>query len=353
MEKIKKRNTLKWWGAFLLAISIIVFIMLPIPYYLEVPGSAEKLNTFVTVDGKKDENPGAFMLTTVGIRQATPLQAVLSKTNNFTTLLSKKELLGDATSQEYDAMQQLYMSSSQNNATKVALDLAKIPYEMKFNGIYVLAVQEESNFYGKLQIGDVVTKIDGQTFENTEEFMAYVKSKAVSATVTITYERNKEEKEVSGKLIELATDHKAGIGIQLTDHSELVTEPDIKIDAGSIGGPSAGLMFTLETYSLLSHEDLRKGHLIAGTGTMASDGTVGRIGGIDKKIVAADSEGAEIFFAPDDEITSDMKKEYPDLKSNYEEAQAAGKKIKTKMKIIPVKTVQDALDYLKTLEEKK
>lgn len=352
MEKNKKRSTLKWWGAFLLAVSIVACVMLPIPYYLEVPGSAEKLTTFVTVDGQKDKDKGAFMLTTVGIRQATPLQALLSKTNNFTTLLSKKELLGDATNQEYNAMQKLYMTSSQNNATRVALDLAKIPYEMKFNGIYVLGVQEKSDFYGKLQVGDVVTKIDGKNFENTEEFMNYVKGKPVSDEVVITYLRNGKEHEVSGKLIELASDHKAGIGIQLTDHSELVTKPVIKIDAGSIGGPSAGLMFTLETYGLLSHKDLRKGHLIAGTGTIASDGTVGRIGGIDKKIVAANEEGAEIFFAPDDEITPEMKKIYPDLKSNYEEAVEAGKKINTKMKIIPVKNVQDALDYLNTLKEK-
>ena len=50
---------------------------------------------------------------------------------------------------------------------------------------------------------------------------------------------------------------------------------------GNIGGPSAGLMLTLQIYSQLAHRDLLHGHKVAGTGTMASDGTVGIIGGIE------------------------------------------------------------------------
>ncbi len=126
-------------------------------------------------------------------------------------------------------------------------------------------------------------------------------------------------------------------------------QEDTLVEAGK-GTPSAGLMFTLQTYEQLSHKDLRKGHEIAGTGTMNSQGIVGRIGGIDKKVVTASENGAEIFFAPDDEITSEMKKVEPKIKSNYQEAQEAAKKIGTKMKIVPVKTVQDALNYLEKLK---
>lgn len=109
-------------------------------------------------------------------------------------------------------------------------------------------------------------------------------------------------------------------------------------------------MFSLEIYNQLTKNDLTKGHSIAGTGTIDPDGTVGRIGGIDKKVVAADNEGAEIFFAPDDEITPEMKKAYPNIQSNYKEAVKAAKDIGTKMKIVPVKTFDDALNYLKALK---
>ena len=99
-------------------------------------------------------------------------------------------------------------------------------------------------------------------------------------------------------------------------------------------------------------EDLTKGHNIAGTGEMLPDGTVGRIGGIDLKVIAADRKGMEIMFAPDDEIDPAVLEKNPDLTSNYDLAVKTAKKIGTKMKIVPVKTVDDALAYLDKLEPK-
>ena len=133
---------------------------------------------------------------------------------------------------------------------------------------------------------------------------------------------------------------KVGIGIQLVTNEEIETVPPVKIKSGNIGGPSAGLMFSLEIYNQLTEEDITKGHYIAGTGEIDYDGRVKRIGGIDKKVVAADKEGIEIFFAPNEEGASD---------SNYQEAKATAEKIKTDMKIIPVDTFDDALTYLENL----
>ena len=346
------KNKKYFIGIFVALVIAILVTVVPLPYYLEVPGSAEKLTDVVTVDGKKDENKGAFMLTTVGIQQASAAQLLVAKFSDFTDIMTKEELFGTSTDEAYNRMQENYMTSSQNAAMQVALDLADIPYTLKYQGIYVMDVTAESSFKDKLEIGYIVTSVDGQTFESTDEFMTYVASLKVGDKVTITYERDAKAATTSGKLIKLESTGKAGIGISLTDNTEIEPSVDIKFATDGIGGPSAGLMFTLETYSLLSQKDLRRGHLIAGTGTIAADGTVGRIGGIDKKVVAATNEKAEIFFAPDDEITDEMLKYYPDMKSNYQEALAAAKKIKSSMKIVPVKTVQDALDYLATLEEK-
>jgi PDZ domain-containing protein len=105
-------------------------------------------------------------------------------------------------------------------------------------------------------------------------------------------------------------------------------------------------MFTLELYSLLSQKDIRHGLEIAGTGTMNSDGEVGRIGGIDKKVIAAEYAGADVFFAPDDPISDELKEKYPDIKTNYEEAVAAIKANKLNIEVVPIKTVNDAVKYL-------
>ena len=136
----------------------------------------------------------------------------------------------------------------------------------------------------------------------------------------------------------------------MTDHTEIDSQEKVKVDAGDIGGPSAGLMFTLEIYEQLVDKDLRQGKKIAGTGTINSEGEVGRIGGIDKKVASAAASNNKVFFAPDDEIIKEMKKAQPGIKSNYEEAKAAAKELKTDMKIVPVKTVQDALDYLEKMK---
>lgn len=195
-----------------------------------------------------------------------------------------------------------------------------------------------------------MTKVDGLSFKSAEEFMEYVKGQEVGQVVTITFIHNGKEEEASGKLIELSTDKKPGIGITLTDHTEIATDTEVAINSGSIGGPSAGLMFTLEIYEQLTHQNIRKGEKIAGTGTINRAGEVGRIGGIDKKVASADEAGMNIFFAPDDTISEEVKKENPDIKTNYEEAKAAAKKLNTSMKIVPVKTVQDALEYLENMK---
>ncbi|GAA3323039.1 hypothetical protein GCM10020331_045310 [Ectobacillus funiculus] len=67
--------------------------------------------------------------------------------------------------------------------------------------------------------------------------------------------------------------------MQIVTNTKLKVEPDIKIDSHRIGGPSAGLMFTLEIYNQLTKGDITKGWEIAGTGTMDAKGQVGPIGG--------------------------------------------------------------------------
>jgi PDZ domain-containing protein len=100
-------------------------------------------------------------------------------------------------------------------------------------------------------------------------------------------------------------------------------------------------MFSLEIYNQLIKEDLTRGYQIAGTGTINTEGTVGRIGGIEQKIVAADNAGAEIFFAPNENDAKD---------SNYKAAAATAKDIETDMKIVPVDTFDDAVEYLRNLD---
>lgn len=346
----KNKRSVKPILLTILAIIVAASILVPIPYYIERPGVPTHLNELVTVNGEQDEAEGSYSLTSVAIYQATVFQAFKSKFEPFADLLSEKELFGDATGEEYNQMQQYYMESSQNSAIEQALTLANKPFEFEFKGVYVMNVDPNSNFYHQISIGDTVTKVDGKQFESSPEFMEYVQSQKVGDTVTITFLHDGVEKEATGELMELPTNKKAGIGITLIDHTAISSEESIEFHVENIGGPSAGMMFTLQIYDQLTGNDLRQGRDIAGTGTMNLDGTIGRIGGIDKKIAGAVAAGIDIFFTPDDEITAEMKEEYPGILSNYEEAKQVLEELDTEMVLVPVKTVKDAIDYLENNE---
>lgn len=350
MRIVKNNKLVKRLALIFLALVVVACVIVPIPYYIEEPGETIDLKELITVNDKKDEDKGSFSLTSVGIRRATVFTAIKSKIEPVHEIISADELTGGASDDEYMQIQKFNMETSQNFAIEQALKLANKPYEMKYKGVYVLGVEKNSNFSGKISVGDTVTKADGKTFTSSEDFMKYVKSQKVGQKMKVTYTHDGETKEATEKLIKLPTDKKPGIGITLTDHTEIDSQEKVKVDAGDIGGPSAGLMFTLEIYEQLVDKDLRQGKKIAGTGTINSEGEVGRIGGIDKKVASAAASNNKVFFAPDDEIIKEMKKAQPGIKSNYEEAKAAAKELKTDMKIVPVKTVQDALDYLEKMK---
>ena len=323
-----------------------VFFLLPLPYFIESPGPIADLNSFVHVEGKQDDFSGSFNITTVRERQATPFFLLLAKLTAFNDINTRQEVLGDATTAEYNQMNVFFMRSAQNAAKVQALRLAGMESEALFKGVYVMSINPDSDFASELSIGDIVTAVDGNNFTSSQEMIAYIRSLKVGQEVTVSFTSSGQERQAKGKLMELPGTSFPGIGISLVDHTEITSSVKITYESGGIGGPSGGLMLTLETYTQLTGRDLKNGRKIAGTGTMDFNGNVGRIGGIDKKVVSASREGAVIFFAPDDEITDEQRKANPDIQSNYEQAVATARQINTQMVIVPVRSAQDAIDYL-------
>lgn len=342
---MKQKKRLNWILPLILVV-LVLGVALPIPYYIESPGDAVSLSKMVTVDHQEDKEKGRFMLTTVAIRRATPFLYFM-RFLPFHEGVTKAELYGEVESnQEFNNLQQYYMTSSVNSAIELAFKTAGENYQTEYNGVYVMSITKNSKFKNLLQPGDTIISLNNQRFKSSKEFIDYVKKQKIGETIQVKFKRQGIEKTVKAPLIEMEADKKAGLGISLVDDTTIKTDIPVDVNTDKIGGPSAGMMFTLEIYSQLKQQDLRRGREIAGTGTIAPDGTVGRIGGIDKKVVAASKEGATIFFAPDDEIDPAIKKKYPTIKTNYEEAKLAAEKINTKMKIVPIKTFQDAITYL-------
>lgn len=336
------------WPIYVIIALIATFIAftVPLPYYIEIPGTAEDVRRVLQVDNKQDQEPGAYQFVTVGVQHARLAHLIYAWLTPFTDIRSAKEMTGGSSDAEFMRINQFYMETSQNMAKYQGLKTAGKEIDLKYLGVYVLTVTDNSTFKGILNIADTVTGVNDQTFASSQDLINYVNSQSLGDTVKVTYEEDGKTKSAEGKIIALENG-KNGIGIGLIDRTEVSSDVPIRFSTAGIGGPSAGLMFSLAIYTQIADPTLRDGRTIAGTGSIDRDGNVGDIGGIDKKVVAAAKEGASIFFAPNNPVTEEAKKANPNAKTNYETAQEAADTIKTDMKIVPVKTLQDAIDYLK------
>ena len=344
----------KWGIAVLLLVLVAVLALYPLDMYISRPGSAYDLAPLVEVAGGDTEDVGTFSLMTIAIGKATPLTYAYSNfTDTMNVLPAEKVRMHGESDAEYGLRQKKLMADSKTHAISVAFDRAKLPIDRNFTGIFVAGVLPAGAAAGKLQVGDTIQSIDQKNLTSLKEFMEEISGKPKGQEVVLQITRGEQKLDVPIDIKELpGTEGRMGIGIQPEEQIQLETDPKVNIKTEEIGGPSAGLMFTLELMNRLLDVDLTKGYNIAGTGEMLEDGSVGRIGGIDFKVIAADNQDIEIFFAPDDELPAEVKKKNPQLLSNYEEAKATAEKIGTKMKIVPVKTVDDALVYLEKLEAK-
>ena len=316
-----------------------------LPYYVTKPGMAKELEPIIEVSGG-DQAEGSFMLTTVRMGRANIYSYLLAKWSDYQEIYPEASVRGeDETDEEYNVRQLHLMDTSKNHAVKVAYDHAGKEFSYQYLGVFVLDVHEDMPAAGILKAGDQIIQVDRLSFDSSQQFIDYIATKKAGDTVDIVYKREETEKQAAITLQAFKDKpNQVGLGISLDDATRVITVPKVSIDSEQIGGPSAGLMFSLEIYNQLTKGDLTQGYQIAGTGTIDEEGKVGPIGGIQQKIVAADKSGADIFFAPNEEGAPH---------SNYQEALVAAKDINTKMKIIPVDHFTDALHYLETLEDKK
>lgn len=355
MKKLVWKKKYNWFFVPIVFLIAFVIYFWPISGYIESPGQANNLNDFVKIAGKKDNNKGAFRITSVYVRNATLGRYLLSQINSDLDYQTESELTGGDSEENYYKVQNFYMESAIADAELVAYKKANKEANIKYEGIYVLSLAKGNKLSDKIEIGDVITSIDGKSFDNSKGFMEYLASKKPGEKVKITYMRDKKFYDVEAETIKLANtksaeypDGRTGIGIILTDKVSVTTNPKATIDAKGIAGPSGGLMFALEIYNQLTNDSINKDRNIAGSGTIDANGNVGEIGGVDKKVIAADKAGATIFFTPYVEVPKWLLKYEEKGMTNYQLAKKTAQQYAPNMKIIPVRTFDDAIDYLKT-----
>ncbi|KAB8138638.1 PDZ domain-containing protein [Gracilibacillus oryzae] len=337
---------LQWikFGSFLTAILLVgLFFTYQLPYYIYKPGSADPLNPIVAVENGY-ESEGEMHLVTIQGGQATPFYYLLAKIRDYHQIVPIEDVYYDGISEEeYLQMNLMAMENSQEASTVVAYEAAQADIEIQYAGVYVVSVVDDMPAEGVLRPGDRITKIDGKAIAEANDLIDYVQTKEAGDQIHLSIIRDEEPIAEQITLVPLQQlNGMPGIGIKLVTDRKVSENPEITFSSGEIGGPSAGLMFALEIYDQLTEEDITKGYQIAGTGEVDYEGNVGRIGGIDKKVIAADKADNKIFFAPNEGGRED---------SNYHVAKQVAEDINSDMEIVPVDTFYDALEHLQALPE--
>lgn len=317
---------------------IVLFIVVnyPVPYYVFTSGGITDLSNKFEIENSYSQK-GSYNLSYVNQLDGNVLTYLLSN------IIPDWEAV-DVENYQYNSNESLEELSNRDklsliyaNQTAIMHAYTRANKEIKINNkyVYVYATYDFIKSDTKVKIGDLLLKIDDEEIDDFSVVRNVIQNKEVGDTVKLEFQRNDstytanlEVQEVSG--IKL-------IGMKLYTIYDFEINPEIIFKFGdSESGPSAGFMTTIAIYDSLIPEDLTNGLKIAGTGTIESDGSVGPIGGIKYKLAGAEKDKADIFFAPSGE--------------NYEEAIKIKEDRNYKIKIIEIKTLDDAINYLKSLK---
>ncbi|MFL6157946.1 MAG: PDZ domain-containing protein [Marmoricola sp.] len=303
----------------LIAVLVAIAASRPVPYVTLRPGPT--LDVLGDYGGKKIiaitghqtyADDGQLRMLTVyqsGPDDKLSLIEVLSGwASRETAVVPRSAVFGknetNKTVQQESAVQ---MSSSQDNATASALRAVGIAFKTQ---VVVGSTVKGAPAYGVLLPGDVVTSVDGKPTTDAATLVKQVRAVAPGQPVSVTVLRKGATRTFSLKTVSAAGDPKsARIGVQPGERYVFPFKVQVRLGS-NIGGPSAGMMFSLSIYDLLTPGSLTGGRTIAGTGEISGDGVVGPIGGIAQKLVGAQRDGARLFLMSDENCAEAARSYY-------------------------------------------
>jgi len=306
----------------LLGVAVTVYL----PWYSMAPGPARAVQPLIRFDDRQRyESEGRFVMTSVQFTQLTGLGVLLAWLDPDRSVVARDVLYPDGQGVEQEHARAIsQMDSSKLDASAVVLrQLAGYP-KAHGDGVLVESVQAGCAADGELFPGDRILSIDGAEVNTYREAARAIN--AAPSGDTLTFDLSVDGTSETARLVRQPC---GGFERPLVGVSMINSFPfDVSISSGDIGGPSAGLMWALGLYDLLTPGDLTGGRTIAGTGQIAVDGSVIPIAGIQEKVAAAADAGATVFLVPRDNLMA---------------ARAGGDH---GLELVPVSTFDDALAYL-------
>jgi PDZ domain-containing protein len=320
-------------GCGLLAVVLLVLWLTPSGSYIFLPDEARPVAPLVHVRGAQPaRDGGGIYFVDIFVRKATLLERLFPGLRDGSTIVPASAVrppgVNDAERRRDDLRA---MSVSQQVAAAVALRALGYRVQVRHTGAQIDQVVAGAPADGKLQPSDVVVRVDGRQVRRPDDLRRVLGSRPTGSSFKLTVRRGSDLVDVRVRTTaDPARRGRPVIGVLVSDSASVKLPIPVKIDAGTIGGPSAGLAFALDLMEALGR-DVDHGRRIAATGELSLDGSVTPIGGVEQKTIGVRHAGVHIFLVPAGDNAREARR-YADG-----------------VRIIPVKSFQQALRALTTL----
>lgn len=326
-DKIKKLFKENYKG-----ILILVFIYLLFNFKLDFsiysPGGLINLDNRIESKSYINKSKGSINMTYVRLVKGTIPTYLLAKVIPTWDMVSNDDITYDGDIDETIKIDKYYLLESISNAYMVAYNSAGVDYSIKKSNNYITYIYEKAKT--DLKLFDNIIKYDNIEFTTFSEMQEYITNKSVGDKITFDVVRNGKNIKCYAELIEMNGQAKVGLTSAVINEYDSDVNVSVKSKA-SESGSSGGFMTALAIYNAITKDDITKGKIIAGTGTIDSEGNIGEIGGVVYKLAGAYKNGADIMLVP---------------KDNYEEALEYKKKHNLDIELVSINTFEEGIEYL-------
>jgi len=352
---IAPRQRNMWWALPLITIvwlitgAMITSAVVKINYWEVAPGSAEQVASRFTFDKQalsqvtRYKTSAPILFVTAYGSKLTALDALIGVLDPDVDVLNREEKFGKSTPSEQRRLGFQAMATTKQIAEYVALRRLGYDVSISYGALIIerLVCEDAPRPLSaclQLDPGDTITAFDGIEIPTLSDLMPIIADYSPGDVVEVTITPHKSEKSVKKK-IELMVSpddpNRTIMGVWPADTRKVDLPFEVGINTDLIGGPSAGLSFTLALLDELTPGELSGGLKVAATGTIDGDESIGAIGALRQKTVAVKATGATIFLVPSSQTAEELS----------DARRVAG----SKLRIIPVANLEEALSVLKEL----
>ncbi len=317
-------------GGVLAALAVVAGALwfIPTGYTVYAPGITGYLPGMVRVSGTHGPARGTLLMVAIYVLPANALLYLWAHVNDTYQLVPTAAVLPDMSMSQFVQVSLAQMRGSQEDAEVAGERAAGLSARVVAQpGLLVLGVLKHSSAQHHLVPGATILKVNGHPVSLTND-AALMHGYRVGQVVSVEARVKGRIRTFPVTLMHLPGDPVPAIGVEVTTPVRYVIPRPVAFSVHNIGGPSAGMMFSLEIYQQITGKNLARGRVVAGTGEITPTGQVLEIGGIAEKVITVHRAGATVFLCP---------------KANYPKAVATARAHGYHMTIYPVTTLAQAI----------